>query len=45
MECTGKTGLPGFGFFQQGDNCARQARTWLPEERLQLAGSKGGGWM
>ena len=22
VECAGKTGFPGFGFFRQGDNCA-----------------------
>jgi hypothetical protein len=45
VECAGKTGFPGFGFFRQGDNCALRGRRRLPEEGMQLAGSKDGGWL
>ena len=49
VECAGKTGFPGSGFFRQGDNCALRGRRRLPEEMMQLAmqltGSKEGGWV
>jgi len=45
VECAGKTGFPGFGFFRQGDNCALRGRRRLPEDKMQLAGSKDGGWV
>jgi hypothetical protein len=38
-----KTGFPGFGFSRQGDKLALGDRRRLPEERMQLAGSKDGG--
>jgi hypothetical protein len=45
VKCAGNTGFPGFEFFRQGDNCALRGRRWLPKEKLQLGGSKEGGWM
>ena len=38
-----KTGFPGFGFSRQGDKLALGDRRRLPEERMQVAGSKDGG--
>ena len=43
MECSENTGFPGFGLRGQGDNPALRDRRRLPEERMQLAGSKDGG--
>src|ERR1039457_3058091 len=44
MECAEKVGFPGFGFFRQGNNYALRGRRRLPEEKMQLTGSKDGGW-
>jgi hypothetical protein len=43
VECAEKIGFPGFGFFRQGNNYALRGRRRLPEEKMQLAGSKDGG--
>jgi hypothetical protein len=34
-----------FWIFRQGDNRALQGRRRLPEEKMQLAGLKDGGWV
>jgi hypothetical protein len=49
-ECAEKTGFPGFGFFRRGDNCALRGedgsqRGKCNSQKMQLAGSKDGGWM
>jgi hypothetical protein len=44
VECAEKTGFPGFGFSLQGNNYALRGRRRLPEEKMQLTGSKDGGW-
>jgi hypothetical protein len=44
VECAEKTGFPGFGFFLQGNNYALRGRRRLPEGKMQLTGSKDGGW-
>jgi len=44
MECAEKKEFPGFGFFWQGANCALWGRRRLREAKMQLAGSKDGGW-
>ena len=43
VECAEKIGFPGFGFFRQGNNYALRGRRRLPEEKMQLTGSKDGG--
>jgi hypothetical protein len=45
VKCAEKTGFPGFGFFRQGNNYALRGRRRLPEEEMQLGGSKEGGWV
>jgi hypothetical protein len=45
VEGAGKTGFPGFGSFRQGEDCALRGRRRLPENKMQLAGSKDGGWV
>ena len=41
--CPGVVVFPGFGLCAQGDNPALRGRRRLPEEGMQLPGSKGGG--
>ena len=45
VECAEKRGFPCFGFFRRDDNYALQGRKRLPEEGMQVAGSKDRGWM
>jgi hypothetical protein len=45
VERAGKREFPGFGFFRQGDYRTLRERKRLPEEKMQLAGSKEGGWV
>ena len=45
VECAEKTGVSGLGFSGQGDNPALRGRRRLPEENMQLPGSKDGGWV
>ena len=44
VEGTEKIGFPGFGFFRQGNNYALRGRKRLSEGKMQLRGSKDGGW-
>ena len=44
VECGGKMGFPGFGFFRHGDNRAFAGARTAPGGKMQLvAGSKDGG--
>jgi hypothetical protein len=43
MERAEKKGFPGSGFFWQGARRVLRERKRLPEEELQVAGSKDGG--
>lgn len=43
VECTEKAEVSGFGPSGQGDNPTLRGRRRLPEEEMQLAGSKDGG--
>jgi len=36
---------PGGRLAKEGDSCAKQKRRRLPEERMQLAGLRHGGWV
>jgi hypothetical protein len=45
VECAEKTRFPDFGFFWQGNNYALRGRRRLPEGKMQLGGSKEGGWV
>jgi hypothetical protein len=40
VECAEKIGFPGFGFFRQSNNYALRGRKRLPEEKMQLTGSR-----
>jgi hypothetical protein len=42
VEWSENTGFPGFGLCGQGDNPALRDLRRLPEEKMQLAGSKDG---
>ena len=45
MECNGEAGFVGSGFLRQGESDAWRSLTRLPKGRLQLGGSKDGGWV
>jgi len=44
VERAEKIGFPGFGFFRHGNNYALRGRRRLPQGKMQLTGSKDGGW-
>jgi hypothetical protein len=44
MEYAGKTGFPGFGNFGRATTAPWGAKT-APRGKMQLAGSKDGGWV
>jgi len=45
MDRTGRAGFAVFGFLRQGESGAGRSRKRLPKRKLQLGGSKHGGWV